>query len=100
MAAPGQSIASATDCSQNSGATAMAGCEYPHDLCGLNSSFQNSQATFGSLRPNDLLKNALSLLIGEVLSATSYDRAPGRANLPLIEPHKLSIRLFNSILNL
>lgn len=105
MAAPGQSIASVTDCSRSGGAMAMVGCEHPSYLCGFDSSANLlSQVALGSARSDDLLKSALSLIVGEAPLAESNNGAlllgQGRANPFVIGPHKVSIRLFNSILNL
>ena len=103
LAAPGQSVASVTGCSQSSGVMEMTGCKHPSYLCGFDpSSNLLSQGALSSARPNDLLKNTLSLVVGEVPLAVSNDGAlsTGNVNPSVITPHKVSIRLFNSILNL
>ena len=105
MAAPSQSLASVTDCSRSGGAMAMAGRESPSYLCGFGSSAHLlSQGALGSSRSDDLLKNAFSLIVGEAPSAAPNDGAvllrQQRAIPFVIGPRKVSIRLFNSILNL
>ncbi len=104
LAAPSQSLASVTGCSQTSRTMAMTGCEFPNYLCGLEPSSLNSKAALSSSRSNDLLKNAISLVIGEALVAAANDGAllldKQRATATPFVPHKVSIRLFNSILNL
>lgn len=104
LAAPSQSLAAVTGCSQDSNAMAMAGCEYPSYLCGSGSPPNLfSHGALGSSRSNDL-KNVLSLVVGETPLAASDNgallREKERSNPSVIEPHKVSIRLFNAILNL
>lgn len=105
FAAPGQALASASGCSQTPGPMAMAGCDYPSYLCGFDpSSNFLSEGALSSARSNNLLKNALSLAVGEA----SIDAS--NAGALLLEqqcenafphrPHKVSVRLFNSVLNL
>jgi len=103
LAAPSQSLASVTGCSQTSRTMAMTGCEFPNYLCGLEPSSLNSKAALSSARSNDLLKNAISLAVGETLVAAPNDGAlldKQRATASPFGPHKVSIRLFNSVLNL
>lgn len=105
MVAPGQSLASVTGCSQTGGAMEMAGCQYPSYLCGFGSSSNLfSQGALGSARSDNRLKNVLSLVVGDAPLAASNDGALSigkeRRNSSLVEPRKVSIRLFNSILNL
>jgi hypothetical protein len=105
MAAPGQSIASVTGCIQTDGAMAMAGCKNPGYLCGFGSSSNLlSQGALSSARSHDLLKAALSLVVGEVPLPSPDHWAilvdKGRLNPSVIGPHKVSIGLSNSVLNL
>ena len=104
LAAPSLSIASLTDCSQAGGSMEMAGCDHP-DLCGFESSSNPLiRGTFSSTRYNDVSKNAHDVSIGEV----SFDASQEAALIWKYSPHislahgpgKVSIRLFNSILNL
>jgi hypothetical protein len=105
MAASGQSLASASGCSQIPPDTAMAECDLPSYLC--SSATGNdllAQGSLGSARSNDSLKNTLGLALGACLMNVSSDRAPpGRSewrNVTIAEPGKVSVRLFNSVLNL
>ena len=105
LAAPGQSLASVTECSRNDGAMAMMGCQHPSYLCGFDSSANLfPQGALGSARSDDLLKNALFLTVGEATLAGSNDGTlllgQEHATPSVIGPRKVSIRLFNSILNL
>ena len=102
MAASGQSFASVIGCSQSDGAVELAGCEHPGYLCGFESTFDVvSRGAIGSTRSNNDAKNALTLTVWEI--STASDGA-----VPLIAKEcadavsacKVSIRLFNSILNL
>ena len=104
LAAPSLSIASLTDCSQAGGPMEMAGCDHPY-LCGFESSSNPLiRGAFSSTRYNDLSKNAHDVSIGEV----SFDASQEAALIWKYSPHiflvhgpgKVSIRLFNSILNL
>ena len=103
LAAPGQTGASVSDCSQTTSAMAMAGCELPSYLCGSASNLF-SPGALSSARSNDSLTNALGLALG----ATSIDVSSGLAppgarewkNVFPAESGKVSIHLFNSILNL
>lgn len=105
FAAPGQALASVSGCSQMPGAMEMAGCEHPGYLCGFDSA--NNLLFHGALssaRSSDLLKNALDLALGTASVDVSIGLASLGArewkNVSLAEPRKVSIRLFNSILNL
>jgi hypothetical protein len=105
LAAPGQAVASVSGCSQTTGATAMAGCELPSYLCGYDSAGNLlSQGALSSARSSDSLKNALGLALGAASIDVSIGLAPPGArewkNVFPAEPGKVSIRLFNSILNL
>ena len=102
MAAPGESLAAATGCSQNSGGMAMNGCEYPI-FCGSSSS-SNLRIALTPPRPNNLSKYVLSVVPAEVSTdASSNDPlmlANGRADDSPLTRLKVSIHLFNSVLNL
>ena len=104
FAAPGQALASASGCSQTNGAMAMAGCELPSYLCGFDPSSLLSQGALSSARPDDSLKNYLSVAVGEASIASSNSLvssiARERQSAFPVAAHKVSIRLFNSILNL
>jgi hypothetical protein len=105
LAAPGQALASVSGCSQMPGAMAMAGCAHPSYLCGFDSASNRlSQGALSSARSSDLLKNALGLALGTASVDVSIGLAsPGARewkNVSLAEQRKVSIRLFNSILNL
>jgi hypothetical protein len=104
FAAPGQALAAVSGCSQTAGAMEMAGCEHPSYLCGLDSSANFLSQGALSPTPNDSLKNALGMALGEVSIASSNGAIPlGWRELTNALPagsHKVSIRLFNSVLNL
>jgi len=102
MAAPELSLASVAGCSQSSHKMEMAGCDHPY-LCGFDSS-SVSRGVLSSLRSNELSKSAADLAIGEALFDTTKEVVPFGIypeDVFLIHGlHKISIRLFNSILNL
>ena len=102
MVAPGQSLASVTGCSQNSGGMAMNGCEYPI-FCGSSSS-SNLRIALTPPRPDNLSKYVLSVVLAEVSTDASGNDplmlANGRAGGSPLTRLKVSIRLFNSVLNL
>lgn len=105
LAAPGVSLASVTGCSQSNRAMAMAGCEQPIYLCGFDSASNLlSHGALSSARSNDSLKHALSLALGDSSIDVFIDLLPVGArewkNVSLAEPGKVSLRLFNSVLNL
>ena len=105
MAAPGLALASVTGCSQMPGGMAMRGCERPNYLCGFDptSNFL-SQGAFSSVRSNDSLKNLLGLAFAASAIDVAIQPAPPGARewekFSHSEPGKISIRLFNSVLNL
>ena len=105
LAAPGHALASISGCSQTPGPMAMAGCDYPNYLCGFDPA--TNLLSRGALSPalsNDSLKNVLGLALGGPFIDASIDLVPpgarDRKNLSFAAPGKISIRLFNSILNL
>ena len=105
LAAPGQSLASVTACSQNNPTMVMTGCEHPSYLCDFNNSFHVlSQNALSSARLNDSLKNTLGVAIGKACSDSSAYSGPLIRNehtsaFP-VGPHKVSIHLYNSVLTL
>jgi len=88
------------------GGMAMRECQHPNYLCGFDpTSNLLSYGTLSSARSSDSFKNILGLAVGAPSSINvSAGRAPPGAsewkNISLAEPGKVSIRLFNSILNL
>lgn len=105
FAAPAQALASVSGCSQMPGAMAMAGCEHPSYLCGFDSAGNLlSHGALSSTRSHDSLKNALGLALGAPSIDVSMGLAPPGTrewkNVSLAEPGKVSVRLFNSVLNL
>lgn len=105
LAAPGQALASISGCSETNGAMEMADCEHPGYFCGFDGSSNIlSQGAVSSVRSNDSLKNILSLAVGEAPLDASQVGVPSARRecidaFPAGSP-KVSIRLFNSILNL
>ncbi len=105
LAAPGHALASVSGCSQMPRGMAMAGCERPSYLCGFDAASNLlSYGALSSARSTDSLKNALGLALGAPSMDVSIGLAPPGAtewkNVSLAEPGKVSIRLFNSVLNL
>ena len=105
LAAPGQSLASVTGCSQSNRAMEMTECEHPSYLCGFDASSDLfSQGALSSARPNELSKDGLAFAVGEASidpSATGpFLAGKDCENGFPVKPHKVSIRLFNSTLNL
>jgi len=102
LAAPGHALASVTGCSENNGGMTMNGCEYPI-FCD-SSSASNLRVTLASPRPDNLSKYVLSVVLAEVSTdASSNDPlmlANGRADDSPLTRLKVSIHLFNSVLNL
>ena len=105
LAAPGQSLASITGCSQDNHAMEMAGCEHPSFLCDFNRfSTLFSQGALSSTRVNESVKTTLSMAVGEAcIDSTAYGGAflgSEHTNAFPPGPHKISIHLYNSVLNL
>jgi hypothetical protein len=105
LAAPGQSFASITGCSQDYRAIEMAGCEHPSYFCSFNRSSRFvSERSQSWPHSDDSLKDILGMAVGEpgfdysayggVLACNEHTNA-----LP-IGPHKVSIHLYNSVLTL
>lgn len=104
LAAPGQALASVSGCSEMPGGTAMTGCDHPSYLCGFDpGSNLFSSGALSSARLSDSLKNALGLALDAPSIDVSNLTPPGARQwkkVSLTEPGKVSIRLFNSTLNL
>ena len=105
LGAPGQALASVNGCSQTPGDIAMDGCDRPAYLCDFNVGTQSfSYGALSSARSTDSLKRALGLSLGErSIDASVTFVPPGTRrwkDVSLAQPGKVSIRLFNSILNL
>jgi hypothetical protein len=105
LAAPGQSLASVTDCSQDNTVMELTGCEHPSYLCDFNrSSPLMSQGALSSTRSNDSLKNTLGMAVGEVCFDSTAYGGPSLGNehtsASPVGPHKVSIHLYNSVLTL
>ena len=104
LAAPGQSVASATGCSQNP-ATEMTDCDHPSYLCGFDqSSHHLSQGALSSARSSDSLKSPLDMAVGEACFDSSVYTGPFARNEHTSAfsagPRKVSIHLYNSVLTL
>ena len=103
LAAPRQALASGTGCSRNNGTMEMSDCE--QFLCGFDSSSNVfSHGALSSTRSGDSFKSGLSMALGAASVDMSRDEVPlGRGESTsafLFRPDKVSIRLFNSVLNL
>jgi hypothetical protein len=98
FAAPGQSLASVTDCSQDSGGMAMTGCEHPTFLCGFDSSSNLAIPGISRLA----FKNDLFVAAGGTPVWLAHYGAHwiGSKHDPLPARSKVSIHLFKSTLNL
>ena len=103
--APGQALASASDCSENPSPMTMVGCENPSFLCGFNPA--SNLLAYGALtsaRSADSVKDMLGLAVGASVIDISGETAPLGVKegnkVSLAEPGKVSIHLLNSILNL
>ena len=104
LAAPRQSFASATGCSQNT-ATAMTDCDHPSYVCGFDQSSQQlSQGALTSARSSDSLKSPLDAAVGEACFDSSVYTGPFARNEHTsafsVGPRKVSIHLYNSVLTL
>jgi hypothetical protein len=105
LAAPGQSFASVTGCSQDNHAMEMAGCEQPSYLCSFNrSSHLLSEGSLTWARSNESPKNTLGVAVGEpILDYSAYGGVLAcneHANAFPIGAQKVSIHLYNSVLTL
>ncbi|MEX0806904.1 MAG: hypothetical protein WD688_26815 [Candidatus Binatia bacterium] len=105
LAFPGQSLASVTGCSQDNRAMQMTDCEHPSYLCGFDrSSHLLSQGALSSTRSSDSLKSSLGVAVGEAcFDSSAYAGAfvgNEHTNAFPAGPQKVSIHLYNSVLNL
>ena len=105
LAIPSQSLASETGCSQHNRAMEMTDCEHPSYLCALaGSSYLLSEGALSSARSNDSVKNLLGIASGEACSDSSAYSGPfvwnEHASAFPAGRHKVSIHLFNSVLNI
>lgn len=105
LAVPGQSLASVSGCSQDNLPMEMSDCEHPGYLCGFDSSSRLiSEGAFSSTRSNDSLKTPLGMVVGEARFDSSAYGGPfvghEHRNASPVAPHKVSIHLYNSVLNL
>ncbi len=100
-AAPGLALSPLMDCSQPRGPMAIAGCDHPSYLCGFDSPFI-SRGVLSSPPHKDFSKGAHDLSIGEVrINAIKPPIGNYTEDIFLVHGlHKISTRLFNSILNL
>jgi hypothetical protein len=102
MAAPRQVAASLSGCAGMAGEMALRGCEKPQYLCGFGS--PRDFLTRGALNApsEDSFKNALVLDLGALgVNVTAGQALPGaKENTFFVKTHKVSVRLFNSTLNL
>ena len=102
MAAPGRALGAESDCSQNHSGMAMSGCDISI-FCRSGSS-SNLRIALRSSHPDDLFKFSRSVGLTAVLTdATRNDplmlangRGSGSPHISL----KVSVHLFNSVLNL
>ena len=105
LAAPGQSLASVTDCSQEDPAMERTGCEHPSYLCDFNrSSYLLSQSALSWTPSNDSVKNILGVAVGApCFDSSAYGGAfVGNEHTSAFPagPHKVPIHLYNSVLHL
>jgi hypothetical protein len=105
LAAPGQSLASVSGCSQDAIPTEMTDCEHPRYLCGFDpSSTLLSQSALSSARSNDSLKNSFGVAIGAACFDSSAYSGPFVGNehrtARSVGRQKISIHLYNSVLTL
>jgi hypothetical protein len=104
VAAPGQPLASESDCSKNHAPAYMTGCEHPVYFCAFDPTANLVPRSAPTLaRADDLPKNVLALGTGKGLDASTLGapllRRDSERTFPL-GPTKVSIRLFNSFLDL
>ena len=105
LAAPSQSLASVTGCSQTDLPMKMADCKHPSYLCGFEQSSRLlSQGALSSTPSNDSLKNTLGLTVGEgCFDSSAYGGSfAGNEHTGAFPagPRKVSIHLYNSVLTL
>jgi len=102
FAAPSQSLASTSGCSQAAGPMAMVGCENPGYLCDFDlASKLISHGALSSARSNDSVKNTLGLAVGAPAIDISRELAPpetrARTYAAFASSAKAPIRLFHSV---
>ena len=104
LAAPGQSLASITGCSQTDLPMKVADCEHPSYLCDFNRSSHVLSQGVSSTPANDSLKNTLRLTVGETCFDSSAYGGPlvGNEHTSAFPagPHKVPIHLYNSVLTI
>lgn len=106
MVAPALSIASPMPgCSQNSSALGKTGCEQPSFLCGFGSSFHLlSGGVLASVRNHDFSKGAQYPILGVAPLGSSGETSLAANHVGVafrtLPAQKVSIHLFNSVLNL
>ena len=104
LAAPGESFASVTGCSQDNPTMAMTGCDHPSYLCDFNKSFHFLSQGVSSTPSNDSLKNTLGLSVGEACFDSSACGGPFVWNEHTSAfpagPRKVPIHLYNSVLTI
>jgi hypothetical protein len=101
MAAPSQSLASMSGCSQTPAGMAMAECHHPSRLCDFD--FSSTLLSSGAFGSNDSLKNTLGVALSARFIVSGDLAPPARRewkDVTIAEPGKVSVRLFNSVLNL
>ena len=102
FAAPSQSLASTSGCSQTAGPMAMVGCENPNYLCGFDPTGNFfSHGALSSARSNDSVKNTLGLAVGVPAIDVSRAGAPpetrGRTYATSASLAKAPLRLLHSV---
>ena len=105
LAAPGQSLASVTDCSQEDPAMEMTGCEHPSYLCDFNrSSYLLSQNARSSISSSGSVKSILAVAVGEPCFDSSAYRGAfvGNEHTSAFPGGslKVPVHLYNSVLHL
>jgi hypothetical protein len=83
----------------------VGGCEYPSYFCDFShASRALSRGALSSAPSSDSLKHTLGLTLGVCFVDVSSNLDPpstrGWTNVSIIEPGKVSVHLFNSVLNL
>ena len=104
LAAPGESFASVTGCSQDNPTMAMTGCEHPSYLCDFNRSSHFLSHGVSSTLSNDSLKNILGLTVGKACFDSSAYGGPfvgnEHTNAFPAGAHRVPIHLYNSVLTI
>ena len=104
MAAPRQSFASVTACSQTDVPMTMADCDHPTFLCDFNrSSALFSRGALSSAHVNEWVKTTFAIAVGEAcFGSTAYGGAFLGQHTSAFPTgrHKVSIHLYNSVLTI